>query len=54
MLPGSSGGGQLGQEEKVERAGSWLPVCLHQGNCTWIWILYEPFFDKTLKTTDLF
>lgn len=26
MLPGSSGGGQLGQEEKVERAGSWLPV----------------------------
>ena len=52
---GGGGGGRPGAGRGG--AGGWgLAPCLylHQGHSTWIWILYEPFFGKKLKTTDLF
>lgn len=44
------GGGHWGRKGEVQWVGAWLPVSIS----TWIWILYEPFFGKKLKTTDLF
>ena len=54
----STGWCGVGGRPGAGRAGrvTWgLASCLylHQGNSTWIWILYEPFFGEKLKTTDL-